>query len=152
IDDNQNHEDYLIKPGFPVGIKQGGKYYINNHLIFSIYVHPTHGQFSNYRQEAERLAASSIDGRRLLLSKDDVRGVDTAYVELSDAHFSGRSLQQLNEGKYADWNDTQVKTSMYMIVGFEVYPCSVRHDPDSTVEAGKQCLGEPADEQEIQEG
>ena len=36
-----------IRPGYEVGYKgEGGQYYLNNHLMFKILVHRTHGQYS----------------------------------------------------------------------------------------------------------
>jgi transmembrane 9 superfamily protein 2/4 len=40
----------FVRPGFELGFKQDGKYYINNHLIFNILVHATNGEYTRARQ------------------------------------------------------------------------------------------------------
>ncbi len=43
-----------------VGYEEGGKYYINNHLMFKILVHRTNGQYTRSRENMAELEAASI--------------------------------------------------------------------------------------------
>lgn len=43
-----------------VGYEDGGKYYINNHLMFKILVHRTNGQYTRSRENMAELEAASI--------------------------------------------------------------------------------------------
>ena len=46
--------------GDQVGYEEGGKYYINNHLMFKILVHRTNGQYTRSRENMAELEAASI--------------------------------------------------------------------------------------------
>lgn len=35
----------FVRPGFELGFKRNGRYYINNHLVFNILVYETHGEY-----------------------------------------------------------------------------------------------------------
>lgn len=50
-----------IRPGYEVGYKgEGGQYYLNNHLMFKILVHRTHGQYSRAREDMAELEAAAV--------------------------------------------------------------------------------------------
>ena len=50
-----------IRPGYEVGYKgEDGKYYLNNHLMFKILVHRTHGQYSRARENMAELEAAAV--------------------------------------------------------------------------------------------
>jgi transmembrane 9 superfamily protein 2/4 len=59
----QNQE--FVRPGFELGYKRDGKYYINNHLVFNILVYMTHGEYTAARKEyGNALQAEAIDAHR----------------------------------------------------------------------------------------
>lgn len=49
-----------VRPGFELGFVADNKYYINNHLIFKILVHPTNGQYTRMKEEMEQLEAAAV--------------------------------------------------------------------------------------------
>ena len=53
--------EQFVRPGFELGFKKNGKYYINNHLVFNILVYETHGEFTAAKK---RCAASSVGWKR----------------------------------------------------------------------------------------
>ncbi len=56
----------MVMSGFELGYKEQDKYYINNHLMFNILVHPTHGEYMRARDAYKNAALlESIDARRL---------------------------------------------------------------------------------------
>lgn len=54
-----------VRPGYEVGYKRDGKYYVNNHLMFKVLVHETNGQYTQSRlqDEAELEAAAAVEVR-----------------------------------------------------------------------------------------
>lgn len=49
-----------VRPGYELGFVADNKYYINNHLIFKILVHPTNGQYTRMKEEMEQLEAAAV--------------------------------------------------------------------------------------------
>ena len=43
-----------------VGYQEGGKYYVNNHLMFKILIHKTNGQYTRTRKNMAELEAAAI--------------------------------------------------------------------------------------------
>eukprot|EP00210_Caulerpa_lentillifera_P000724 g701.t1 len=122
-----------IQTGFYLGYHNQGKYYINNHLEFNILIHPTHGEFAKqYAAQQTLIEANSINGRRLL----DLR-IGTV---VSDNQI--RNLQ----------STSSENTTYYMIVGFEVIPCSIGRD-DKGKRTTDVCQSRmPGDWMEVKEG
>lgn len=55
-----------VRPGYEVGYQVGDKYFINNHLMFKVLVHETHGQYTmSQMDEAEVEAAAAVEVRCL---------------------------------------------------------------------------------------
>lgn len=52
-----------VRPGYEVGYRRDGKYYVNNHLMFKVLVHETNGQYTQSRlqDEAELEAAAAVE-------------------------------------------------------------------------------------------
>mmetsp|Transcript_12263 Transcript_12263/g.36002 ORF Transcript_12263/g.36002 Transcript_12263/m.36002 type:complete len:676 (-) Transcript_12263:344-2371(-) len=96
-----------VRPGFELGYKDEdtGKYYINNHLVFNVLYTVTHGEYTQAKEMAQAADAMQFTARKLM------------------GHLPGRVL------KAADEADTY-----YMIVGFEVSPCSIRRTPGLPLE------------------
>lgn len=40
-----------MRPGFELGYKRDGKYYLHNHLVFNILVYQTHGEYTAAKQK-----------------------------------------------------------------------------------------------------
>lgn len=92
-----------VMPGFEVGYELNKKFYVNNHLMFKVLVHETHGEYTRTAaEEAEIEAASAVEagGRR--------RRHMLANPVPAAAGPGGK---------------------MYMIVGFEVVACSIKREP-----------------------
>jgi len=124
LDENQE----FVRPGFELGYKENGKYYINNHLIFNILVYQTHGEYTTAKQKYnEALALESLDARRSL--KDAYGSVhstagEAANLQQQDAAQTSRKLLEEEAGV-----PTVEEEPYYMVVGFEVSPCSIKRDP-----------------------
>lgn len=50
-------------PGFEVGYKLNKKFYVNNHLMFKVLVHETHGEYTQHMNEATLEAAAAAEVR-----------------------------------------------------------------------------------------
>ena len=48
-----------VRPGYEVGFEQDGKYYINNHLMFTILLHRTNGQYSRIQKDYAAIEAAA---------------------------------------------------------------------------------------------
>jgi hypothetical protein len=87
----QNQE--FVRPGFELGYKEDGKFYIFNHLQFNILVHPTHGEYMRARQGFKDAAVlDNIDARRMLLSKKQLLAAGASEAALGGSSSSGRQL------------------------------------------------------------
>ncbi|KAF8069410.1 TMN11 [Scenedesmus sp. PABB004] len=120
----------FVRPGFELGFEEGGKFYIKNHLQFNILVHPTHGEYMRARQGYKDAAVlENIDARRRLLTRKQLldAGMPAEQLDAADAAAGrgGRALQQDAGG---------VGATMYMIVGFEVSPCSLKRVAGKPIE------------------
>jgi hypothetical protein len=55
----------FVRPGFELGYTDGsGRYFINNHLVFNILVHTTHGEYTRARQAYKDAITDALDTRR----------------------------------------------------------------------------------------
>lgn len=132
----------FVRPGYDVGFTSNGKHYVNNHLAFKIFVHQTNGEYARARQAYRDAAAlDGMDARKLLSILRETR-------------------RRLSEGQspdeaFASVAATTNTTVAYMIVGFEVSPCSVARELGTPEEVACD-LGIPVDSkyppQEVKEG
>ncbi|KXZ49791.1 hypothetical protein GPECTOR_19g242 [Gonium pectorale] len=61
-----DEKNEYVRPGFELGYKKDGKYYINNHLVFNVLIYMTHGEYTAARaQYAKSMAMDAIDAHRL---------------------------------------------------------------------------------------
>ena len=49
-----------IRPGFELGYEVDGKFYVNNHLVFTILYHRTNGQYTRAQQDLAEIEAASV--------------------------------------------------------------------------------------------
>eukprot|EP00882_Tetradesmus_deserticola_P003503 GHRQ01003706.1.p1 GENE.GHRQ01003706.1~~GHRQ01003706.1.p1 ORF type:complete len:729 (+),score=377.08 GHRQ01003706.1:96-2189(+) len=128
LDKNQE----FVRPGFELGYQEDGKYYIFNHLQFNILVHPTHGEYMRARQGFRDAAVlDNIDARRMLLSKKQLLAAGASEAALGGSSSGGgRQLAADDAAKGA----AAEPEKMYMIVGFEVSPCSIKRTAGKPIE------------------
>jgi transmembrane 9 superfamily protein 2/4 len=94
---NQQNQEF-VRPGFELGYKEDGKFYVFNHLQFNILVHPTHGEYMRARQGFKDAAVlDNIDARRMLLTKKQLlaAGASEAALGGSSSSSSGMMGRQL---------------------------------------------------------
>jgi hypothetical protein len=137
-------EDEFVRPGFELGFKRDGKHYINNHLVFNILVYRTHGEYSGANLQYQNLAEAidnrrrlqSISSRRALLGKGDDDDDDDGEEEedAGSAVASGRGGSQEEDQDVLDAPSPDGKPAFYMIVGFEVAPCSIARKAGQPIE------------------
>uniref|UniRef100_A0A383W4V4 Transmembrane 9 superfamily member n=1 Tax=Tetradesmus obliquus TaxID=3088 RepID=A0A383W4V4_TETOB len=132
LDKNQE----FVRPGFELGYEEDGKFYVFNHLQFNILVHPTHGEYMRARQGFKDAAVlDNIDARRMLLSRKQLLAAGASEAALGGSS-SGRQLAA-DEKKADDKekkDDPATPDQMYMIVGFEVSPCSIKRTAGKPIE------------------
>ena len=49
-----------IRPGFELGYEADGKFYVNNHLSFTILYHRTNGQYTRAQMDLAEIEAASV--------------------------------------------------------------------------------------------
>ncbi|KIY92886.1 Putative phagocytic receptor 1a Flags:Precursor [Monoraphidium neglectum] len=141
-------DNEFVRPGFDLGFRDGDKYYINNHLRFTVLVHPTNGEYTwrpagGTGLDRRRLlagatagaAAGALGGGAALSAAEGAAGTGTRRLAQS-GNTAGAAAEQL-----------------YMVVGFEVKVCSIARTAGKTVdnvECGMGGAAEPAP-QEIKE-
>jgi hypothetical protein len=86
-----------ILPGYTIGVEEpDGKFYINNHLHFTILYHKTHGEYMRARSGYSRAAVlENIDARRLLLTREQMRAMGAPLDVPAD---EGRRALQADAG------------------------------------------------------
>lgn len=101
-----DEDQEFVRPGFELGYKENGKYYIFNHLVFNILTYQTHGEYTAAKAKyKDALVMDGLDTRKLL-----------------------GDLNVSTEGVTAGAKE------MYMVVGFEVSPCSIQREPGKEIE------------------
>ncbi|EFN55304.1 hypothetical protein CHLNCDRAFT_134265 [Chlorella variabilis] len=123
-----------VRPGYEVGYQVDDKYYVNNHLMFKVLVHETHGQYTMSKQdEAEVEAAAAVEaGGRRLLDRKDKRAK------------AAKAAKATKRGK-PEPRVVPVGQKMYMIVGFEVVACSIKREPGEPINKNLMCPQSPDD-------
>mmetsp|Transcript_15649 Transcript_15649/g.38973 ORF Transcript_15649/g.38973 Transcript_15649/m.38973 type:complete len:700 (-) Transcript_15649:257-2356(-) len=129
-----DEEQEFVRPGFELGYKENGKYYINNHLVFNILVYETHGEYTAARAKMSNLA-EAVDNKHRLhrrrLAGDAGKGgfasTATAVKEKSSAAATAAAANK-DDGSADD------PTAFYMVVGFEVSPCSIAREAGKAAE------------------
>ena len=128
LDENQE----FVRPGFELGYKdEAGKYFIYNHLVFNVLVSLTHGEYTAAMKTADTL--SSIEARRKLLQ--------TSSTELTSLRKMMGS-RQIKEATNSSGQDVMQSANIspsanepfFMIVGFEVSPCSIKREAGKPIE------------------
>jgi len=140
LDTNQQ----FVRPGFELGFKKDGKYYINNHLVFNILVYETHGEFTAAKKRYEStLAAEALEARRRLSaahSTDDEQQQQQQQLQngeqgLGQTLGSGATSRKLLQAAGAPAPDADDDGPFYyMVVGFEVSPCSIKRQAGQPIE------------------
>lgn len=121
----------FVRPGFDLGFRSGGNHYVNNHLIFRVLLHKTNGQYTRARRQYENVAASTIAeggaGRKLLGSgaSEDESSVSIGTRQLRALWSPKTSPPPPAPPPPSGVGGAAANTPMYMIVGFEVMPCSI---------------------------
>lgn len=130
-----------VRPGYEVGYQVGDKYFINNHLMFKVLVHETHGQYTmSQLDEAEVEAAAAVEagGRRLLKDEDEEpkpKAVAKGKPTAAKANKRGKpEPRTIVPGQ-----------KMYMVVGFEVVACSIKRTPGEPINKNLICPQTPDD-------
>ncbi|KAG1662997.1 hypothetical protein FOA52_000568 [Chlamydomonas sp. UWO 241] len=118
-----------VRPGFELGYKDPstGKYYIYNHIAFNILITLTHGEYMAARQQADVMALLDSTVRRHLSST--VNGDSSSGSGASSASSSGGGVVGKGLGARRGLSGAEgdaKKPPFFMIVGFEVAPCSVQ--------------------------
>lgn len=131
-----------MRPGYELGFKDNGKYYIFNHLVFNVLVTRSHGEYIAALDKTNSLSAGlDMDSRRRstrrqLLARgehDSVAGAtQDAVASAVGAGCASKSSRQL-KGSSGDAGDSGTDT-YWMVVGFEVSPCSIARDADKPVD------------------
>eukprot|EP00798_Chlamydomonas_sp_ICE-L_P020229 gene20229-26982_t len=121
-----------VRPGFELGFKgDDGNYYINNHLVFNVLVYLTHGEYTAAREKYNDEAMMSVLDTKRKLSE-----VQVGESEADSLAYNRRTLKGgvLASGKVQGArrsaasdaeSDLETPEAFYMIVGFEVSPCSI---------------------------
>jgi transmembrane 9 superfamily member 2/4 len=115
---------------------------VHNHLEFTVLVHESHGEYREARANLNaNLAMESLDVRKLLADKDaedeeasefDAEPSDDTDAESSTAAASAAETPAVPAaGKPVPAGG---KPTLFMVVGFEVRPCSVKRTPDAYVD------------------
>ncbi|MEW5298849.1 MAG: hypothetical protein WDW38_000420 [Sanguina aurantia] len=139
-----DEDQEFVRPGFELGFKRDGKYYINNHLVFNILVYLTHGEFTVAKMKYERASAEDLVGvrRRLLHSGSatlkTLRSLKAeGGAEVAAAEEVAAAPDDVTAPADESEKDAAASTgteAFYMIVGFEVSPCSIQRDAGKEVE------------------
>jgi hypothetical protein len=113
-----------VRPGFELGYKEDGKFYIFNHLQFNILVHPTHGEYMRARQGYRDAAVlDNIDARRMLLSRKELLAAGASEAVLGGSSSSGRQLAA--DDKAAAAGERGWLASVWLVALYE--PGPVKH-------------------------
>lgn len=131
-----------VRAGFPLGFSNKDKYYINNHLLFRILVHKTHKEYTNPKEQEAAVIADAVGGKRKFLGVDAENEVFANDLGTA-AQQMGRSLSQESEETIPE---DQLKLWKYMVVGFEVVPCSIQGGAQKSKDVAESCRSGPHQE------
>lgn len=67
-----------IRPGFEVGYEQDGKFFVNNHIMFTILLHRTNGQYTRAQKDFAAIEAAA----EIEVSNRHKPTLHSAYVHL----------------------------------------------------------------------
>ncbi|GBF87847.1 EMP nonaspanin domain family protein [Raphidocelis subcapitata] len=145
-------ENEYVRPGFELGYKNDGRYYIHNHIRFNVLVHPTSGEYTDRTAAAAAAAAgaavSEVPRGRRLAAAGGAGGAGGAGAGAAAGGAAARRM--LLQDAVGD----DSANAYYMIVGLEVMPCSVDRKPGGSIES-VDCgttVEEQPEPQEISEG
>mmetsp|Transcript_1335 Transcript_1335/g.3985 ORF Transcript_1335/g.3985 Transcript_1335/m.3985 type:complete len:711 (+) Transcript_1335:270-2402(+) len=131
-----------VRPGFDMGFWADDKHFINNHLMFKILVYKTNGQYTKARKRYEDLEAAAVVEGGAARKLQQEGGWQMEEVDMGPGR--SRKLRAVWGGKKAPPPPPPARkgttksalgdTPMYMIVGFEVVPCSIYRKPGDRLE------------------
>jgi transmembrane 9 superfamily member 2/4 len=124
----QNQE--FVRPGFELGYKQDGKYFIYNHLVFNILVSLTHGEYTAAKEQGKAMAALEIGNRRHLKSSPAARWRDAAASQ--EGQVNKEVLPSVSRRELK--GEVNSSEPYYMVVGFEVSPCSIQREAGKAID------------------
>lgn len=135
-------QDY-VRPGFELGYVEDGKYYINNHLVFNILIYQTHGEYTAASKNFQNLAAAeAMDQRRSsrrVLASGAVSQATLRRLRGDAAATPAATGADAVAAGTAVSGDTdpgvEEEPPYYMVVGFEVSPCSIAREAGKPVES-----------------
>ncbi len=129
-----------VRPGFELGFISDNKYYVNNHLIFKILVHPTNGQYTRMKEEMEQLEAAAVvegAGRKLLVPQQHMATMRRVLQQQS-AGGVDKGVPSTGASAFLDAVDMEEDwlgaSHLFMVVGFEVVACSIHRVPGKNPE------------------
>lgn len=140
----------FVRPGFELGYRKGKQYYVNNHLVFNVLVYLTHGEYTAARDSyAKSVALDALDNRhrRLMVLRSDGAVAADSHAHAQPGAFGGLAaafegaLASVRRRLLADSGTAAVggeeeeeDEPYYMVVGFEVSPCSIERQPGKEIE------------------
>ncbi len=127
-------EQEFVRPGFELGYKQDDKYYIYNHLVFNILVYQTHGEYTAASKAYKNYAAGDLNKRRVLslsgshstTSRRGLRGSSDFVARLLGSE--AKAAAPAADAAPAAEPGSPDAGPYYMVVGFEVSPCSIARE------------------------
>lgn len=152
---DQNQE--FVRPGYELGYKDdNGTYFIYNHLVFNVLVSLTHGEYTAAMKSAESMttieahrklasmksSSSQHQGARKLMGPENTTTATAAATTTAAAPTATSASPSSNE-------------LFFMIVGFEVSPCSIQREAGKPIEdliCGVESPTHTIKAQEIKEG
>lgn len=144
LDENQE----FVRPGYELGYKdEAGKYFIYNHLVFNVLVSLTHGEYTAAMKTADSL--STIEARRKLS-----HGTSDPQPTLRKL-MGARQLNNASEAIPSANVSPTANEPFFMIVGFEISPCSIHREAGKPIEdiiCGVDSPAHSVKAQEIVEG
>lgn len=148
--DLMDDKNEFVRPGFELGYRKGKQYYVNNHLVFNVLVYLTHGEYTAARDSyAKSVALDALDNRhrRLMVLRSDGAVAADSHAHAQPGAFGGLAaafegaLASVRRRLLADSGTAAVggeeeeeDEPYYMVVGFEVSPCSIERQPGKEIE------------------
>lgn len=127
-DENQD----FVRPGFELGYTENGKYYIYNHLLFNILISATHGEYIAAMERSKSSMINDMDVRHLL-------STSAGAVHQAQAQQQASLPRQLLSRVQRFLAETspqgeEPEEEYFMVVGFEVAPCSIKRKAGKPIE------------------